>query len=110
MIALLQDRVAPQLAGAAELIVSELVTNSVIHARMGPTNAIAIDVELADDRLRIAVMDDGAECLPHRVDPDPSRPGGMGLLLVERLSAAWGVDRERSGVTRVWCELVVDVS
>jgi hypothetical protein len=55
-------------------------------------------------------MDGGAECLPHLVGGDPLRPGGLGLLLVERLSAAWGVGRMQSGVTRVWCELVVGVS
>ncbi len=84
---------------------SELVTNSVVHARMGPADAIAIDVELAENHLRLAVVDNGAECLPRLVEPDPLRPGGKGLLLVERLSMAWGVDRRRSGVTRVWCEL-----
>lgn len=106
VVGLLRGRVAAQLADAAELIVSELVTNSVIHARMGPYDSIDVDVALSDGRLRLTVVDDGGECVPHLVDPDPSRPGGKGLLVVERLSAAWGVERKRSGVTRVWCELL----
>lgn len=84
---------------------SELVTNSVMHAQMGPADAIDIDVALSDGRLRLTVIDDGAASRPRLVEPDPTRAGGRGLLLVERLSAAWGVDRRRSGMTHVWCEL-----
>lgn len=84
---------------------SELVTNSVVHARMGPADAIDVDLVLSDGRLRLTVMDDGADSLPQLLEPDPTRAGGRGLLLVERLSTAWGVDRKRSGMTHVWCEL-----
>lgn len=97
---------APHL-GDIELIVSELVTNSVLHAHVGADDSIGIDLELSRDRLRIAVVDRGAPSLPHVVSPDPERPGGKGLVLVDQLSAAWGVVRERSGLTHVWCELAL---
>jgi anti-sigma regulatory factor (Ser/Thr protein kinase) len=104
---MLEGRVGARLLGDVQLIVSELVTNSVVHAQMGPDDSIGVDVGLSDDRLRIAVADDGAASLPHAVDPDAGRASGRGLLLVGRLSHAWGVIRERSGTTRVWCELLV---
>lgn len=95
------------MAGDIELIVSELVTNSVVHAGMGPDDSIGVDVRLVEDRLRIAVVDGGGEGVPHVVAPDPERPGGMGLWLVARLAADWGVVRDRSGLTEVWCELAL---
>lgn len=107
VLSLLEGRVGVQHVGDAQLIVSELVTNSVLHAQMGPGDSIGVDVTLSDDRLRIAVADDGAACLPHVVEPDAMYPNGRGLLLVQRLSNAWGVIRERSGATHVWCELLV---
>jgi anti-sigma regulatory factor (Ser/Thr protein kinase) len=107
VVSVLDGQVGAQLLSDAQLIVSELVTNSVVHAQMGPDDAIDVDLGLSGDRLRIAVADDGAVTLPHAVDPDIDRASGRGLLLVERLSRAWGVIRERSGRTRVWCELLV---
>ena len=103
----LDGRIVPQLTGDVELVVSELVTNSVLHADAGPDETISIDLQLLDNRLRIAVVDGGSPRVPHVVPPDPERPGGKGLFLVARLSSAWGVVRERSGRTQVWCELTV---
>jgi anti-sigma regulatory factor (Ser/Thr protein kinase) len=104
---MLAGRVGARILGDAQLIVSELVTNSVVHAQMGPGDSIGVDVGLSDDRVRIAVADDGAASLPHAVDPDAGAPNGRGLLLVEHLSHAWGVIRERNGATHVWCELLL---
>jgi anti-sigma regulatory factor (Ser/Thr protein kinase) len=104
---MLEGRVGAQVLGDAQLIVSELVTNSVLHARMGPGDSIGVDVGLSDERLRIAVADDGAASMPHTIDPDTNWPNGRGLLLVERLSHAWGVIREHGGATHVWCELLL---
>ena len=90
------------------LIVSELVTNSVRHAGVDADGTIAIDVWMLGDRLRLSVTDPGGASLPRRTDPDPERPGGLGLYLVEQLSSAWGVARDGTGVTRVWCELALE--
>lgn len=94
----------------AGLVVSELVSNSVLHAEACPDGSIGVDVRLCDCRLHIAVTDGGSHRVPHLVPEDPARPGGKGLLLVVRLSAAWGVVREQSGRTRVWCDLPVTPS
>jgi anti-sigma regulatory factor (Ser/Thr protein kinase) len=100
--------VAADVVAEAGLVASELVSNSVLYARSSPDGSIGVDVGLFADRLRIAVVDGGSHRVPHIVPEDPARPGGKGLLLVVRLSAAWGIVREQSGRTRVWCDLPVN--
>jgi hypothetical protein len=89
------------------LLVSELVTNSVVHANVGPHRALTVDVTTLDDRVRIAVTDPGSRLTPCLLPPNPVTPGGLGLLLVGELCAAWGVWQDL-GPTCVWCELLLD--
>jgi Histidine kinase-like ATPase domain len=69
-------------ASDAALLVGELVTNSVVHANVGPHRALTMEVTTLDDRLRIAVTDPGSRLRPCVLPPDPETPGGLGLLLV----------------------------
>ena len=88
------DVEAPVLA----LLVSELVTNALIHGT-GP-----IQVHLTSDalRIRLEVTDhDGTPSAPHVVSHD--RPGGWGLQLVDHLADDWGV-AEPDHTTLVWTE------
>jgi anti-sigma regulatory factor (Ser/Thr protein kinase) len=83
----------------ASLLVSELVTNSVLH---GAGTAVRLRLE-TDDRggLRCEVLDDGAGFVP--TPPAVRRDaGGWGLQLVDRLADRWGV---ADGSTHVWFEL-----
>jgi anti-sigma regulatory factor (Ser/Thr protein kinase) len=96
-------------ASDAALLVSELVTNSVVHANVGPRRALTVDVTTLDDRVRIAVTDPGSHLKPCLLPPDPETPGGLGLLLVDKLCETWGV-RQDLGPTCVWCELRSDHS
>lgn len=85
------------------LLVSEVVTNAVIHSSAPPRTDILLCARMTDTgAVRIEVTDGG-----NGFDPqprDPSRPGGgYGLYLVEREALRWGVDR--TGGTRVWFEL-----
>lgn len=105
MRSLLHGRLAADVIGDAELVVGELTSNSVIHARVEPDGAIGVDVGLFDDRLHIAVTDGGSTRVPQLIASDPARPGGKGLLLVVRLACEWGVKRDSTGRTRVWCDL-----
>jgi anti-sigma regulatory factor (Ser/Thr protein kinase) len=89
------------------LLVSELVTNSVRHADVGPRGVVDIHVSKRDDQLRLVVTDPGSEAVPHLVELDLDQPGGLGLFLVDKLASAWGVAREPDGVTRVWCEIAL---
>lgn len=79
------------------LVVSELVTNALLHGHGTPMVRL-LD---GDDRVRVEVCDD-SPLLPvsHRVTPT----SGLGLRVVEQLSSAWGASRRGRGKV-VWCEL-----
>jgi two-component sensor histidine kinase len=81
------------------LLVSELVTNGIVHGRDHDDGSIMLDLGL-NSTLRFAVVDHGPG-FPTRAALD--RDGGWGLRLVERLADRWGVERTREG-TRVWFE------
>jgi len=108
--------VLPQLEGQltetavadVALIVSELVTNSVTHANVGPDQTLTVECAPLADRLRITVTDPGAPVKPHLRRPDHDVSGGYGLAIVASLSLAWGVVRDSVGTTSVWCELPLD--
>jgi anti-sigma regulatory factor (Ser/Thr protein kinase) len=86
----------------AELVVSELVTNAVLHGQRAGMNAVGLTLEETDERLRIEVTDRG----PGFVDDEvlPGDPGGWGLVVVGELANRWGIEHARRGV-RVWAEL-----
>jgi two-component sensor histidine kinase len=103
----LEGHIPAATASDAALLVSELVTNSVVHANVGPRGALSVEVTTLADRLRIAVTDPGSGLRPCVLPPDPEIPGGLGLLLVDKLCEAWGVWHD-VGPTCVWCELLLD--
>lgn len=85
----------------AQLCVSELVTNAVMHGGTGTS----LSVELDDGLLTVVVEDRGGrgdfDGMP---DEDPTRISGRGLALVDALASAWGSDGSPDGTT-VWFEL-----
>lgn len=86
------------------MVATELVSNSVMHAGLGPGEQIAFRLR-AERRIRVEVEDAGrgfGEDGPRLVDPG-SDPGGRGLLIVSLLSEDWGV--EEDGTVVVWAEL-----
>ena len=105
----LEGQIPTATASDAALLVSELVTNSVLHANVGAGRALSVEVTTFDDRVRIAVTDPGSRLRPCMLPPDPETPGGLGLLLVDELCETWGAWQDL-GSTRVWCELPLDQS
>ena len=87
----------------AQLVLSELVTNSVRHAGLDGDAVLRIAVSLHEGVLRLEVIDEG-DLGAVALRPPTMAGGGFGLNVVEMLSRAWGVDRE--GNTRVWVEMV----
>jgi anti-sigma regulatory factor (Ser/Thr protein kinase) len=81
------------------LLVTELVTNSVRHAR---TDAVLLKVVVGRGAVWTEVADHGSGFDPPG-DAGPDR-AGWGLFLLERLASRWGVSQDRDG-TRVWFEL-----
>lgn len=104
------SRLDPGLAGPgpvedAGLLVSELVTNSVLHAQVGSDELLTVTLTVLPDRLRLTVSDSGSKLEPHVLGPHAKGFGGIGLWLVEQLASAWGVTHHPPGTTQVWCEL-----
>jgi two-component sensor histidine kinase len=86
------------------LLVTELVTNAVRHAAVGPDRSLQVAVGWGPAGVRVEVGDPGGgpELAHPRRRPDAS--GGWGLLLVDRIADRWGVTRSAGG-TSVWFEL-----
>ena len=83
-----------------ELLVSELATNAVLHAR----TPLRLTLCRRGRRLRIEVGD--GDPTPPRLNlrPNPLHPGGRGMCLVNSLADDWGVDVTDEGKT-IWFEL-----
>jgi anti-sigma regulatory factor (Ser/Thr protein kinase) len=88
---------------ALQLLVSELVTNSVRHARLDRREWIDVQIELRPEAVRVTVSDPGGGFVPPAGSPRPHDPSGWGLYLVERVADQWGVSSD--GRTEVWFEL-----
>lgn len=92
----------------AELLVSELVTNSVRHAGLPEEACIEFSVRASAEVLMVEVAD-GGQGFDHGMTPRARVAGvaeasGWGLFLVERIADRWGAV-QMDGETRVWFEL-----
>jgi anti-sigma regulatory factor (Ser/Thr protein kinase) len=91
-----------------ELLVSELVTNSVRHAGLPPGARLQLDITHEAGRVRLAVRDGGTGFDPSQLrEADPLACDGRGIAIVAALSDAWGVECDAEGCT-VWCEVIVE--
>jgi anti-sigma regulatory factor (Ser/Thr protein kinase) len=70
-----------------ELLVTEVVTNAVLHAR----SSADVVVRLLPDAVRVEVRD-GDDSFPVRRRAHSDQPGGRGFDLVEQMSRSWGID------------------
>ncbi|MCX4749815.1 SpoIIE family protein phosphatase [Kitasatospora sp. NBC_01287] len=94
----------PQLIDTAELLASELVTNAIRHTdRDAMFTARLYREDGREPRLRIEVEDE-SDLWPKRRTPGEQASSGRGLMLVEALADAWGVEPRGSG-KRMWFEL-----
>ncbi len=87
-------------AWQVELLLSELVTNAVMHAR----TRFSVVLTRANAVLRCEVTDASPLAPEPRRTPAEGQAGGRGLLLVESVASRWGVERHRHGKT-VWFDL-----
>ncbi|GAA4990850.1 ATP-binding protein [Kineococcus glutinatus] len=85
----------------AELAVTELVTNVVIHARTD----MVVRVVPADGGARVEIHD-GSPVMPTPGLARSTAASGRGLLLVEVLAQRWGAEPVPGGGKRVWFEIV----
>jgi anti-sigma regulatory factor (Ser/Thr protein kinase) len=94
---------AVDLLDDALLLITELVTNAVLHG--GPP--ILLAVECDDTSLHVRVRD-GSTVLPSRREVGLESEGGRGMTLVELLTSTWGVTpvADEGGVGKeIWFEL-----
>lgn len=94
-------RLDPARTDALRLLVTELVGNSVRHAR---AEVVELKVRIEGQTLRTEVCDDGPGFDAASLAGPREDQTGWGLYMVDRLADHWGVERE-NGSTRVWFEL-----
>jgi anti-sigma regulatory factor (Ser/Thr protein kinase) len=93
----------PAVAETAALLVSELVSNVVLHAR----TPCEVSIAHHGPALRVVVRD-ACDRMPRSAGAaDPLAMSGRGLLLVEALSDAHGVERHAEGGKSVWFQVLV---
>lgn len=103
----LGDGVSRAVQERAQLIASELATNSVRHSGAGPAASLVLRIERSPVMLRLDVIDPGeAGEIAVRVPTEESEDG-FGLGIVEVLSERWGAERIAAGGTRVWAQLAL---
>jgi anti-sigma regulatory factor (Ser/Thr protein kinase) len=87
---------------AASLLVSELVTNAVRHAR--GIDVVTVNLHAGRTWLRIEVQDTDRRRWPQPRIPGRLDESGFGFVLVDALASNWGV-RETEAGKAVWAEL-----
>lgn len=91
----------------ARVVVSELIANSLRHARPLGDHSIAVRWSLGGQTLRVSVTDGGSpSSTPTPLPADRMATGGRGLSIVSSLARRWGVESEGAGTT-VWAELEI---
>jgi anti-sigma regulatory factor (Ser/Thr protein kinase) len=92
--------------GDAVLVVSELLSNAIRHARPLPGSSVQVAWALDDDAVEVAVSDGGAATRPTPAQATVSSLGGRGLGIVDYLARNWGVRTDDGGLT-VWAVVAV---
>jgi anti-sigma regulatory factor (Ser/Thr protein kinase) len=112
-VAVARQRVAADLSAAgifeaavgdAVLVMSELLSNAIRHARPLPGANVQVAWALEEDAIEVAVSDGGAPTTPSRTHASVSALGGRGLDIVEYLASRWGIRSDDCGQT-VWAVL-----
>jgi anti-sigma regulatory factor (Ser/Thr protein kinase) len=100
----LAPKLDPGVVEVARLLLSELVTNCVVHgAAARPETWNDIAASIFPRTLWVEVSDGGRRFTHKPRPPSPDARSGRGLYLVEQLSSRWGMSER--GTARVWFEL-----
>ncbi|WP_432103785.1 ATP-binding SpoIIE family protein phosphatase [Streptomyces sp. bgisy091] len=100
---LLHDWADSEQVDSAELMVSEMATNVLVHTDGDALLVAEVTGEKGERRLRVEVADTSDE-LPHKRRPGEMASSGRGLVLMEMLADTWGVDPRGEGKS-IWFEL-----
>jgi anti-sigma regulatory factor (Ser/Thr protein kinase) len=88
----------------AALVMSELLSNAILHAYPLPGERLQVAWAVSASSVEVAVSDGGSPTIPHAGRPSPSSISGRGLSIVEHLCKTWGVRTDDVGLT-VWAVL-----
>jgi serine phosphatase RsbU (regulator of sigma subunit)/anti-sigma regulatory factor (Ser/Thr protein kinase) len=100
---LLHDWPSEEQLDAAVLLLSEMLTNVLVHTDADALLVAEVTGEPGERRIRVEVTDHGDD-LPHKRRPGEMASSGRGLMLVEMLADAWGVAPRGEGKS-IWYEV-----
>jgi anti-sigma regulatory factor (Ser/Thr protein kinase) len=100
---LLHDWAAPDQVDSAVLLLSEMLTNVLVHTDADALLLAEVRGGPGERRLRVEVTDPEDD-LPHKRHPGELASSGRGLMLIELLAQAWGVEPRGEGKS-IWFEL-----
>jgi anti-sigma regulatory factor (Ser/Thr protein kinase) len=94
--------IAPAVIETARTVVSELLTNAMVHASPLPAGELEVVLTIEPDILSLSVADGGSVTLPQVMHPPPLSPNGRGLDIVRALTREWGVREGTDGSNTVF--------
>ncbi|MFJ4469971.1 SpoIIE family protein phosphatase [Streptomyces sp. NPDC089424] len=100
---LLHDWSSSDQVDSAVLLLSEMLTNVLVHTDTDALLVVEVAGEPGERRIRVEVTDAGDD-LPHMRRPGELASSGRGLMLIELLAHSWGVDPRGQGKS-IWFEL-----
>lgn len=100
----LGDGLEPSVLDDARLLLSELITNAIQHGYLERGDRIAVTVRREAAGVIVEVADPGDGIRPSQGDR-PASGSGWGLILLDRLADAWGVEPVPDGGTLAWFRL-----
>ncbi|MFJ9728172.1 SpoIIE family protein phosphatase [Streptomyces sp. NPDC101209] len=100
---LLHDWRSQDQIDSAVLLLSEMLTNVLVHTDADALLLAEVRGEVGSRRMRVEV-NDTSDDLPHKRRPGELASSGRGLVLMELLAQAWGVDPRGEGKS-IWFEL-----
>ncbi|GAB3074880.1 MULTISPECIES: ATP-binding protein [unclassified Phycicoccus] len=88
----------------AEIVISELVSNAVRHARPLSDGNLRVHWKVKSGVVEVEVTDGGGDSTPRPAPRTIWAPSGRGLRIVRSLAHEWGVTEDRAGCT-VWASV-----
>jgi len=88
----------------SEIVISELVSNAIRHARPLADGSLRVHWKVKAGVVEVEVTDGGGDTVPRPAPRTVWAPSGRGLRIVRSLAHEWGVAQDRYGHT-VWASL-----
>ncbi|GAA2736314.1 hypothetical protein GCM10009867_20740 [Pedococcus aerophilus] len=96
--------VEPAVVDEAEIVISELLSNAVRHARPLSDGNLRVHWKVKAGVVEVEVTDGGGDSTPRPAPRTIWAPSGRGLRIVRSLAHEWGVTEDRNGCT-VWASV-----